>query len=34
MEEKNKKKDKKKILNEGVPDPKQILKDIGDIVAK
>jgi endopeptidase Clp ATP-binding regulatory subunit ClpX len=34
MEEKNKKKEKNKILNEGVPDPKQIEKEIGDFLAK
>ncbi|MBL0731700.1 MAG: AAA family ATPase [Desulfosarcina sp.] len=34
MEEKNKKKEKKEILNEGVPDPKQIEKEIGDFLAK
>ncbi|MCD6273881.1 MAG: AAA family ATPase [Deltaproteobacteria bacterium] len=36
MEEKNKKKEKEKnkILNEGIPDPKQIEKEIGDFLAK
>ncbi|MBL0701197.1 MAG: AAA family ATPase [Desulfosarcina sp.] len=34
MEEKNKKKEKNKILNEGIPDPKQIEKEIGDFLAK
>lgn len=35
MEEKNKKKEEKdKILNKGIPDPKQIEKEIGDFLAK
>ena len=34
MEEKNIKKEKKKIMNEGIPDPKQIEKEIGEFLAK